>query len=236
MAIIGFGQSDGTLELELILKAVLFDLDGTLIDTRNLILDSFRYAYTTVLGPESLPPDEKLLSLIGIPLKTQMEMIAPDKSEELFKAYIENNVRVQDDLMREFDGLEEALLSLLTFGMRMGVVTSKRNEPALYGLKFMGLNNYFQLVLGADDTEEHKPKPGPLLEAARRMDLEVSDCAYVGDSPYDMQSAKSAGMFAVGVLWGMFTKDALLEAGADKIVAKPKDLPALFAQGQYCKH
>ena len=214
--------------MEHTLKALLFDLDGTVLDTRDLILDSFRYAYKKVIDPDTIPPDEKLLALIGIPLKTQMEMIAPDKSEELFEAYIENNVRVQDEMIKGFAGMEEALQALLDQGFRLGIVTSKRHEPAQHGLELMGLDSYFEIILGSDDTSEHKPKPGPLLEAAEKMGLAIEDCAYVGDSPYDMQSAVSARMFAIGVTWGIFTEQELRDAGAAVILDDISQLPPLF--------
>jgi pyrophosphatase PpaX len=211
------------------LKAVLFDLDGTLLDTRDMILNSFRYAYAKVLGPDTLPPDDKLLSLVGIPLKTQMELIAPDKSEALLQAYLENNAIVSKTMLGGFDGVPEALSKLEEQGLRLAVVTSKRHAPAEQGLERMGLSSFFEFLLGSDDTAEHKPKPGPLLEAAERMGLSAESCAYVGDSPFDMQAARSAEMFAVGALWGMFTEQELVDAGAEVLLADIGELPELFA-------
>ncbi|MDR1088275.1 MAG: HAD family hydrolase [Coriobacteriales bacterium] len=211
------------------MKAVLFDLDGTLLDTRDMILNSFRYAYTKVLGPDTLPPDDRLLSLVGIPLKTQMELIAPDKSEELFQAYLENNALVCETMLGGFDGAPEVLSDLREQGLRLAVVTSKRHAPAEHGLELMELDSYFEFILGSDDTAEHKPRPGPLLDAAERMGLAASDCAYVGDSPFDMEAAREAGMFAVGALWGMFTRRELEDAGAEVLLADIRELPELFA-------
>ena len=211
------------------MKAILFDLDGTVLDTREMILNSFRYAYSTVFGTDTLPPEDKLLSLIGIPLKTQMEIIAPDKSEEMFEAYIKNNREVQHTLLKGFDGMAEALAALLDKGLRLAVVTSKRHEPAVEGLELMELAHYFELVCGSDDTKEHKPKPEPLLEAARQMGLTAHECAYVGDSPFDMQAARAASMYAVGVLWGIFSKEVLLDAGAEVLLSAVSELPELFA-------
>lgn len=210
------------------MKAVLFDLDGTLLDTRDMILDSFRYAYQKVFGSESIPPDEKLLALIGIPLKRQMEIISPEHSEELFEAYHENNKRVHDSMLKDFEGTSETLSKLKDAGLRMAVITSKRHEPAVHGLNSMKLNSYFEFVLGSDDTTEHKPSPGPLLQAAERMGLTPADCTYVGDSPYDMQAAVGAEMYAVGALWGMFTEAELRDAGADILVPYVSDLPEVL--------
>lgn len=210
------------------MKAVLFDLDGTLLDTRDMILESFKYAHTKVLGANPPPPEEELLSLIGIPLKTQMELIAPSKSEELFLAYQEKNKQICESMLGGFAGTEAALERLLESGLRLAVITSKRHDPAVQGLVSKGLDGYFEFVIGADDVAEHKPKPGPLLVACERMGLAAEDCAYVGDSPYDMQAARSARMQAVGVLWGMFSKQVLLDAGAEVLISDFAELPDLF--------
>lgn len=212
------------------MKAILFDLDGTLLDTRDMILSSFRYAYTKVLGADKLPPEDELLSMIGIPLRTQMEIIDPDRSEELFDAYVENNARVYNTMLYGFEGTEEALKQLQEMEYRLAVVTSKRHASAETGLERMGLNTFFEFILGADDTAEHKPKPGPLLTAAELMGLSGNDCAYVGDSPYDMLAARSASMFAVGALWGMFLKETLLDAGAEILLSSITELPGVFAR------
>ena len=207
------------------MKAVLFDLDGTLLDTRDMILESFKYAYTTVIGEDCLPTDAEILSLVGIPLITQMELINPDKSKELFEAYLANNATISDSMLRSFEGTEAALARLVEQGFRLAVVTSKRHGSALHGLECTGIDGYFEFLIGADDVAEHKPKPGPLLEAAKRMELPVSECTYMGDSPYDMAAARSAEMYAIGALWGIFSETELVEAGAELLLADISELP-----------
>lgn len=197
------------------MKAVLFDLDGTLLDTRDMILNSLQYAYKKVLGEETMPPDKKFLSLVGIPLRKQMDIIDPERSDELFEAYHENNRLVHDKMLKGFEGTDEALAALQQKGLRMAVVTSKRHDPAVSGLEQMGLAHFFEFVIGADDSTEHKPEPGPLLLGAERMGLAPTECAYIGDSPYDMRAAIAAHMYAIGALWGMFDKETLAEAGAE---------------------
>ena len=215
------------------MKAILFDLDGTILDTRDVILHSMQSAYTTVLGAETLPPDEDLLSMVGIPLREQMQRISPQNSKALFEAYLEENRRVQDSMLKGFSGTPEALSMLKDRGFRMAIVTSKRNAPAVHGLEHQGLMEYFEFVLGADDTDEHKPKPGPLLDAAKIMGLTVHDCSYVGDSPYDMLAARAAHMYAVGALWGMFSKEVLQDAGAEVFISHLSELPGLLeSKGQ----
>jgi len=210
------------------LKAILFDLDGTILDTRDLILHSMQHAYVTVLGADSLPADDELLSMVGIPLREQMERISYENCEALLAAYLEKNQEVQDEMLKGFCGTAISLTTLKVLGFRLAVVTSKRNAPAVHGLKHMGLADYFELVLGSDDTAEHKPKPGPLLDAARLMGLAAEECVYVGDSPYDMLAARSADMLAIGALWGMFSRESLLKAGAEVFISHISELSGVL--------
>jgi len=207
-------------------EALLFDLDGTLIDTEELILSSFRYTLTSVLG--QAPPDDVLRDKIGIPLRNQMQAFDADRVEELLTVYRKHNVENHDALVKEFPGVAEVLLKLNEAGYRLAVVTSKMSDMAQKSLRFFGLEDYFEFVQGSDKTERHKPNPDPLLFAAETMGLAPEQCAYIGDSPYDMCSARAAGMLAVAALWGMFTRERLLEAGAQREATTIDDLPKLF--------
>jgi pyrophosphatase PpaX len=211
-------------------RAVLFDLDGTLLDTKELILSSFRYATREVLG-EALP-DEAVLSYIGIPLKDQAQIFAPGHVDEMLRVYREHNARVHDELIRYFEGTREMLDELRAEGRRLAVVTSKRNGLAVRGLTYFGLEGYFEFVIGSEDTTKHKPEPEPLLLGAERLGLLPSDCVYVGDSPFDMQAARAAGIVAVGALWGMFTRAQLADAGAQHEAASPRELPATLREAE----
>jgi pyrophosphatase PpaX len=122
--------------------------------------------------------------------------------------------------------MEAALDRLRGAGLRLAVVTSKRHALAWRGLEVFDLTHYFEFLVGADDCETHKPDPAPLLLAAGRMGLESRQCAYLGDSPYDMQAARAAGMLALGALWGMFSGERLLEAGAQSLLTSPSELDA----------
>jgi pyrophosphatase PpaX len=208
--------------------AILFDLDGTLLDTQELILASYRYTTREVLG-ETLP-DESMLPLIGIPLLNQMRIIAPKHADELVEVYREHNARMHNELIRSFEGTQEALNALCAEGKRLVVVTSKRNEPARRGLECFGLQNYFEFIIGSDDTAKHKPDPEPLLLAVERLAVPVDACVYVGDSPYDMQAARAANITGIAALWGMFPRDTLMAAGASHEAATITDLPTILRQ------
>jgi pyrophosphatase PpaX len=205
-------------------QTILFDLDGTLLDTRELILSSYRYATRKVLGKRL--PDELILPYIGIPLIYQMRKLAPEHAEELMLVYREHNARVHDELIRYFEGTRETLEELQSEGRQLAVVTSKRNEPAMKGLECFGLEGYFQLIVGSEDTTKHKPDPAPLLFATKQLDVPLASCVYVGDSPYDMQAARAAGITAIGALWGMFSHEDLTQGGAQYEIPRITALPA----------
>lgn len=195
------------------LKAVLFDLDGTLIDTLDLIRESMRYTTATVLG-EPLP-DEVLMHNVGVPLAVQMREFSVEHADELLRVYREHNDRVHDLLVKEYSGTEEGLAEIAHLGLKMGVVTSKLHAVAQRGLDRFSLGRFFEVLIGCDDVAIHKPEPEPLLEAARVLGVDPRECAYIGDSPHDMTAASRAQMLAIGAEWGVATRERLLEAGAD---------------------
>jgi pyrophosphatase PpaX len=206
-------------------RGILFDLDGTVIDTEELILASARHATETVLG-EALP-DDVLRHNIGIPLRAQMGEYAPGHEDELLAAYRTHNALVHDDLIREYAGTEEALAELDRMGYPMGVVTSKSRSVAERGIGFFHLQRYFRFVVGFEDTVIHKPEAEPVLEGARRLGLPVQQCMYVGDSPHDIESGNAAGAVTVAALWGPFP-DRVLEPGPDFALGCLGDLVRLL--------
>ena len=209
-------------------EAVLFDLDGTLIDTVELILTSFRYATGTVLG-EPLP-DRMLLENIGVPLARQMREFAPVHAEELVRVYREHNAAHHDELAREYPGTREALDAIAATGRPMGVVTSKGHTMAHHGLAVFGLAHHFPVVVTADDVEVHKPDPFPLRRAAAQLGVPLERCAYVGDSPHDMAAALAGGALAIAALWGAFPAEEVLAPGPHHALSSISELPELLGR------
>ena len=207
-------------------EAILFDLDGTLIDTLELICASMRYATERVLG--QAPPDEELMHNVGVPLIVQMREFDEERAEELVATYREHNAVAHDDLVKEYPGVEAALESLKSEGYRLGIVTSKIHVMAKRGLECFGLERYFEVIVGFDDVEIHKPDPHPLLFAAEALGVGIERCAYVGDSPHDMTAAVAAGCVSVAALWGVASKERVLEPGPDYVVESMAEVAALF--------
>ena len=211
------------------IEVVLFDLDGTLIDTIELILSSMRHATAQVLG-EALP-DAVLLHNVGVPLRAQMCEFAPGREEELLGVYRAHNDQVHDQLVCDYPGTNEALDELKRRGYRLGVVTSKSVSVARRGLDHFGLSDYFEVLVGYEDTQIHKPEPEPLYLAAERMGVSISDCCYVGDSPHDMAAGIAAGAMTVAALWGPFA-DRVVERNPDYAISELSELPPILGDAE----
>jgi pyrophosphatase PpaX len=208
---------------------VVFDLDGTVVDTVELIVDSFRYATSTVLG--KVLPDESIIAGVGRPLYAQMESLSADHAQELYDVYREYNHRRHDELIRGYDGIEEALDALKAAGRRTAIVTSKSRDTTEMAFRAVGLADRFDVVVTASDTTEHKPSPVPLRLCLQRLRATAAGSIYIGDSPFDIQAGAAAGMATAAVAWGVFGRDALLAAGPDFWLDEPRDLLALCLRG-----
>jgi len=209
---------------------VVFDLDGTVVDTVELIVKSFRYATSTVLG--RVLPDEFIIAGVGRPLRTQMERLSADHAQELYDVYREYNHRRHDELIRGYDGIEEVLDALKAAGRRTAIVTSKSRDTTAMAFRAVGLEARFDVVVTASDTTEHKPSPAPLQLCLQRLGATAAGSIYVGDSPYDIQAGVAAGMTTAAVAWGVFGRDVLLAAGPDFWLDEPRDLLALCLRGE----
>lgn len=191
------------------IKGILFDLDGTLLDTHDLILASMRHTMETVLGQHY--SDEHLMRLVGQPLEAQMATYTDDPKlqETLLTVYREHNHAIHDERVRAFPGVRETLRQLKEEGFRLAVVTSKRHALAQRGLDVCDLADFVEFVVGPDDYPAHKPDPGPVRFGCEKLGLAPEECLYVGDSPFDMQAGNGAGCITVAVLWGMFSRERL---------------------------
>jgi pyrophosphatase PpaX len=202
-------------------SAVLFDLDGTVVDSGGIILASMRHATQTVLRREYT--DAELLVNVGGPgLEAQMHALDPERADELVRVYRAHNAPLHDSL-EAFPGIDDVLAQLKREGRRLGVVTAKKRATVELAFARLPLAHLFDVVVGGDETERHKPDPEPLLLGLERLGASAEDAAYVGDSPYDMAAARAAGVCAVGVTWGrIHDRDRLAEA--DVVVDTAQEL------------
>jgi pyrophosphatase PpaX len=206
---------------------VLFDLDGTVIDSGAIILASMRHAAKEVLGVE--PDDAELMAAVGGPgLEAQMHALAPDRVEELVTVYRAHNEPLHDGLAC-CAGIDDVLVTLKEEGRRLGIVTAKRRATVELAFAQVPLEHLFETVVGGDETERHKPDPEPLLLALERLDARPEDAAYVGDAPFDIKAAKAAALFSVGVTWGgIHARERLEREEPDALVDTPEELHALL--------
>src|SRR5690349_3491557 len=208
-------------------ETVLFDLDGTVVDSGPIILASMRHATREVLGREY--SDEELLQTVGGPgLEAQMRALDPDQVDLLVDVYRAHNEPLHDELEACL-GMEDVLVRLHEEGRRLGVVTAKRRATVELAFARVPLAHLFETIVGGDETEKHKPDPEPLLLGAERMHADPSETAYVGDSPFDIRAAKAAGMFAVAVTWGrIHERERLEREEPDAVVESAEELLAVL--------
>jgi pyrophosphatase PpaX len=198
-------------------RGVFFDLDGTLADTVELILRSYRHTMQTHLGAPL--PDERWLATIGTPLRTQLLAFARDEVEAaaMLETYTIFQRGVHDEMVRPFPGAATVLAGLRARGARLAVVTSKRNEVARRTLEVCGLWGSVELLVGADDVTLGKPDPEPVHRALDALGLRerAGEVLFVGDSPFDLRAGRAAGTRTAAVSWGAFGRAALEGEGPD---------------------
>lgn len=203
-------------------SAVLFDLDGTLVDSIELIVSSCHHAFCDRPGPS----DDEILSTIGRPLVEMFEAYAASEADmrALIDRYREYQLVHHDRLTNAYPGIAEAVRELDESGYLLGIVTSKIKRLANRALDHVGLATHMRVVVGYDDTERHKPDPAPVVHALERLGATASGAVFVGDSPYDIEAGRRAGVIPLGVTWGPYARGVLVEAGAVAVVDHPTDL------------
>ncbi|WP_125154678.1 pyrophosphatase PpaX [Clostridium rectalis] len=197
-------------------KAILFDLDGTLINTNNLILQSFRYTLRefSIEGVK----DMEIINTFGQPLLEAMELFSEDKAKDLVKTYLEYNRIKHDELTKKIEGVEEGLVLLKEKGIKLAVVTSKRRQVALRGLKLFNLDKYMDIVVCPEDTKRHKPEAEPVLKACEILKILPEDALMVGDSHNDILCGKNAGAKTCLVKYTALCMNELMTYSPDYII------------------
>lgn len=206
------------------LEAVLFDLDGTLIDTNELILASFSHVLREYLGKTVSRPE--LVQYFGEPLVNTLGRFAPpERVPDLVQAYRAFNLEHHDQLTRPVPGMREVLERLRSAGIRLAVTTSKMDETAWRGLRLFNLEGSFEVVVGAGQTRRHKPHPDPVLYTLERLGLSPGPrVLMVGDTPHDLDSGRAAGVQTAAVAWSIIPRDVLAACAPDFWLETPADL------------
>ena len=211
--------------------AVLFDLDGTLIDTIGLLLECVHHAFE---GRTPAPTDEEWIAGIGTPLRRQLGAYVSTETEidELIDRYRAYQRIHHDRLTTAYPGVIETLTELERRGHPMGVVTSKSNEMMDRGIEHTGLDKFMKTNIGADSCTIHKPEAFPVLLALKNLGYSSDEAVFVGDSPHDIQSGNAAGVISIAALWGPFTRAQLDPSKPDEYLDDITGLPALLERVQ----
>lgn len=207
---------------------VLFDLDGTLLDTNELIFRSFEHAFH-IHQPNTYTRAD-VLAKMGRPLEEQMEEFVPGHAKELVQTYRQFNFSQHDALVTSFPDVEEVIRQLSEAGVRMAVVTSKIRKTTVMGLELCRLTPYFEVLVTADDTAMHKPHPEPVEKAIEALGADPARTLMVGDSPYDIQAGKAAGAATAGVKWSLRREEELQSCHPDYLVKDMKELSAIIME------
>jgi pyrophosphatase PpaX len=190
-----------------IFKAVVFDLDGTLVDSVELITLSFQHAIREVLGREA--SYEEAIQHVGTPLREEMVRVSPEHAEELVGVYREFNHREHDRMLKLYDGILDLLNDLTKAWCSLGLVTSKSRPTTQMAFDLTGIEPYFDAAVCCDEAPGNKPTAAPILFCLERLGVPPAEAAYVGDSPSDIQAAHAARVTAIAVTWGVFSTEAL---------------------------
>ena len=207
-------------------KYVLFDLDGTLLDTNELIVQSFRHTYKEHLKKDV--PREFIIQSFGEILGTTLERECKDCVEEALVTYRSFQQEHFETYITLHLGVREALDKLSSRGYKLGIVTSRLTESAMRGLKYFGIENFFDSIIGADHTDKHKPDPTPARMALEAMGGSAPEAILVGDSPYDIQCAKNTGMPSVAVSWSALPPEMYMQYDPDYVVDSMEELVELI--------
>lgn len=209
--------------------AVLFDLDGTLLDSIALIVDSYHHTLAHYgLAPRT---DAAILEGLGTPLEAQLARWADEPSAlpEMVETYRAYNLARHDAMVRPYPGMCELVHALRARGVRLALVTSKQRHGSLRGLAALGLERAFDELVCADDVTNAKPHPEPVLRALERLGgIAPERAVFVGDSTHDMRSGRAAGVVTAAVLWGPFTREMLMPTAPDHVVESARELAALL--------
>jgi pyrophosphatase PpaX len=207
-------------------STAIFDLDGTLADTINLIVESYQHAFRTVLGRQEDP--DVIRSWIGRPLIGAFRDHSPEHADELYSTYLQWNADNTERLIRTYDGVIDVVGALRAAGVHVGIATSKRRESAQQAMDILGISPHVDVLVAMEDTDRHKPDPTPLLLALERMGRGSNGAVYVGDAVVDVLAGKAAGMDTLAVTWGAGLPETLHAVRPTAVASDATELRSAF--------
>jgi len=210
-------------------KYILFDFDGTLVDTNELIITALRETAKRFINRDLTQED--LNSILGKYLDDQMKHLSPENYRKMSDYYSMFYKKNQDAMVKEFCGIRDMLARLKDLGAKTAIVSAKEPGGIKHGLNLFKLDGYIDCIISAHDIQNNKPHPEPALKAMAALGAKPDKTLLVGDSPYDVACAQNAGIKSVLVGWTIFPKESFLEASPDFYIDKPADLIEIVKSG-----
>lgn len=204
------------------ITTLLFDFDGTLLNTNELIIHTFSLVLDNHF-PDQYNRDD-ILQFIGPSLNQTFDVIAPSRAEELVREYRELNIALHDELVSEYDGVVETLHILKDRGLKMAIVSTKKRATILHGLRLMGVSELFDAIISLDEVENPKPDPEPILKALKELSSSAEESLMIGDNSHDIDGGKNAGVRTAGVAWSAKGEDFMASLGPDYMLQHISDL------------
>lgn len=204
------------------INTLLFDLDGTLINTNELIIESFLHTLHSYYPNQYKRED--VFPFIGPTLYDTFNSINPEKTEEMVKVYRKFNHEQHDVLVTEYETVFETVKALKEHGFKLGIVTTKIRDTVNMGLKLTKLDQFFDVVVTLDDVENAKPHPEPVLKALAQLDSQPEEAIMVGDNHHDVEAGKNAATKTAGVAWSIKGREYISSYSPDYLLEKMSDL------------
>lgn len=211
-------------------KLIILDFDGTLADTREIIVRTNQEVQRRMGYP--VTDEAGIMATVGYPLPVCLKIMYPSLPKEEIPAWVATYREVFDSLKGQivpalFPHVKETLETLARKGCRLSVASSRGRESLTHFLVEMGIAPFISYVLGEEDVERAKPHPDPVLKTLRELSAEASEALVVGDMPVDIRMGRGAGVRTCGVSFGNAGREALLEAGADEVIDDFRELLSL---------
>lgn len=210
-------------------KTILFDFDGTIMNSNDLVIKSWQHTFKTVEGKER--PVETIIRTFGEPLFITMEKMLPEvpveEGVEIYRSYLREHF---SEMIKPFPGMVELVQQLKDLSYTTGLVTSRPKNTTFEGLEKFKLLPYLDCVISCDDTDKHKPDPEPLLVAMKKLYTKPEKSIMLGDTKFDILCARNAGVRSVLVGWQMALTEEEIKGpeGPDFMIKKPDDLLELL--------
>lgn len=204
------------------MKALLFDFDGTLLDTNELIIRTFMHVLNDKFPGQFSTED--CIKFIGPSLKETFEQITPNEVDDMIAKYREWNHAHHDEYVKEFDGVNETLEELKKQGYKLAIVSTKKRDTIKRGLQLMKVEHLFEFWIGLEDVDKVKPDPEPVLLALERLNVPKDEALMIGDNYHDILAGKNAGVKTAGVAWSIKGEEFLKQFQPDYMLHHISDL------------